>query len=255
MEEAKTTENQAPHIVLDPRWITVAPTIPMKKGKQLGIATAFFYSSAGEIYLVTNRHVLLDETENHYPDTLRLRIHVDPRDLTKNESFDLPLYLGQKTAWLEHPSGVPDIAILPLTPDQIDGWIIAALSSKDFPPQDLRVSPGEDLILIGYPRGFHDEVANLPTVRSASTASAYPLPFRGKPFFVIDARLHTGMSGSPVLTKPSTIVVTDSGTGMFSSPVSFFLGIFSGFYDWKDEPSGLNVVWFGRLIEEILGLC
>jgi hypothetical protein len=252
MEQANTTENQASHSVLSAHWVAVTPAIPTKEGEELGIATAFFYWKEDWPYLVTNRHVLLQETENHHPDTLRIRVHVEPIHLGRNENIDLPLYRDEQPLWLEHRSGIPDIAILPLSHIQTSRWVIAALSSKDFPPHDLRVRPGEDLIVIGYPRGFHDEVANLPTVRNASTASAYPLPFRGAPFFVIDARLHTGMSGSPVLTKPSTIVVTDSGVRMLARPVSFFLGIFSGFYDWNDEPSGLNVVWFARLIEEIL---
>ena len=50
-----------------------------------------------------------------------------------------------------------------------------------------------------YPLGqYYDDVFNLQVVRNGTVASAYPMRFRGQPYFLIDARLHEGTSGSPV---------------------------------------------------------
>ena len=92
-----------------------------------------------------------------------------------------------------------------------------------FPEDKFTLSPGEDLIVLGFPRGFSDEKHNLGLLRNALISSAYGINFNGLPLFVVDANLHPGMSGSPVMTKPKTNLPTKTGFAVTPTPVTFFL--------------------------------
>lgn len=96
--------------------------------------------------------------------------------------------------------------------------------------------------------------------------------------FLIDGNLHQGMSGSPVMTKPRTLIPSTTGFTVSNEPVTAFLGVFSATLsavipvkqtnkaaEKKDEPLkneekmatkeealGLGVIWYGDLIEEII---
>lgn len=66
------------------------------------------------------------------------------------------------------------------------------------------ISGGDLAEVVGYPaekRNFH----RLPILRQALISSSYQASFYDSPYFVIDARLHDGMSGSPVVYAPSVV--------------------------------------------------
>src|SRR5262245_24076603 len=44
-----------------------------------------------------------------------------------------------------------------------------------------------------------------------AVASAFPVSLKGEKFFLVEAILHEGMSGSPVFTRPGGTSVTDLG--------------------------------------------
>ncbi len=73
---------------------------------------------------------------------------------------------------------------------------------------------------MGYPLGVYDDIHNLPLLRTGIIASAYPIPFRCKPYFLVDSHLEEGMSSSPVMTKFKDTWLTRSGT---TSPIGFSL--------------------------------
>jgi hypothetical protein len=186
------------------------------------------------------------------PTHIRLRLHTDKADLTKNATLDLPLYKSGQRLWKEHPQPGIDVALLPLDFEQMKRYFFRAVRPSVFPPAEALVDIGEDLIVIGYPLGFHDQLNNLPVARRASVASVYPQPFNGKPYFLIDARLHPGTSGSPVMLKPTSTprMRTAAITGV-GQPVSFFFGVHSAEFNMSGDPLGLNVVWYYWLVEEI----
>ena len=62
----------------------------------IGSASGFFYTKNNEIFLVTNKHVVCDKKKGIYPDSLRLRLHKDLNDITKNGDFNVPLF---STGW------------------------------------------------------------------------------------------------------------------------------------------------------------
>ena len=231
-------------------------------GQPVGSASGFFYLKNEKIFLVTNRHVVIDEKQGLQPTSLRLRLHQDPTDLTKNIDRDVPLYSVGKPRWHVHPKystlGI-DVAVVELDQREFSsGVYVKALSSGNFLPDKFVINPGEDLMVIGYPRGLSDSVHNLPIVRNALVSSAYGIEFENAPLFIIDANLHQGMSGSPVLTKPKNIWPDrDGNTNMMVGSPTYFLGIFSATLSKntsanQQEPLGLGAVWYGRLVEEII---
>lgn len=242
---------------------SVAHVRCFRNNQLLGAATGFFYSHEERMHFITNRHVVIQEDEDYYPDELRLELHTNMRDVSQNTEYSVRLYDGSgNPCWIEHPRGGGniDVVALPLDTQQLSsGYVIRSFSSADHIPEDVDIAIGEDVLVIGYPLGFHDMLHNLPIVRNAIMASVYPVPFQGNPFILIDARLHSGTSGSPVITKATNMIRrTNGSTAIMNRPVSFLVGVHSASFDLnnrdpqRDEPLGLNAVWFASLIPEII---
>lgn len=112
----------------------------------------------------------------------------------------------------------------------------------DFLLNDKRLGIGHQTLIVGYPMGFYDRIQNFPITKSGTLASPYPIYFERKPFFLIDANLTSGMSGSPVIVPTM---------GVPSFPASL-LGVFSAEYFSRGRRLALNRVWYASLIEQIL---
>jgi len=242
----------------------VSPVICRREQEIVGRASGFFWAHEKKLFFVTNRHVVVDEESGYGPDELQLRLHTNPDDIRANAFLSVTLYdCKHRSVWLEHPTGGKqvDVVAVPLDHDEVRSrFVVRAFSNGDLVPEDIELGIGKDLLVIGYPLGYYDEIHNLPIVRNAVMASIYPVPFRGNPYCLIDSRLHSGTSGSPVITKPSTIHRrVDGSVGLFTDDsAGFLVGIHSATVDlpcardqW-DEPLGLNVVWFASLLSEIV---
>ena len=237
--------------------IVVSLVIQFKGGTPIGTGTGFFYIKDNALYFVTNRHIVINEKKKIKPDTLRLKLHIDPNDLTKNQNYDIKLYSNGKPIWYEHKDyekNEIDIAIIKLDIREMQKkYVIKAVGSHIFLPKEYEIPPGQDVFVLGYPRGISDIKHNLPLARNAMVSSAYPLNFEGQPYFMIDAILHPGMSGSPVFTKPSNIWVSkQGGTDVVTGNPIYFLGIFSDTVSKRGEYLALNQVWYANLIEDII---
>ena len=248
---------------IDDRVATVSHVRCFKEEQQKAVASGFFYADSDRLFFVTNRHVVIKEDENYYPDEIRLRLHLTSNDIRQNDDFSLSLYNASgNPIWLEHTDKEAniDVVALPLDREYIrTRFFIKSFSLSNLIPGDVEIGIGEDILVMGYPMGFYDIVHNLPIIRSATLASIYPVPFSGRPMVLIDSRLHRGTSGSPVLTKPTQMLRRQDGsTSILRAPVSFLLGVHSASVDIRDrdpnqdEPLGLSVVWFAKLIMEII---
>ncbi len=199
----------AGHMILDHEVFAVSQIHYKKDGKSLehDSATGFFYRHRGQLYFITNRHAVFDVEECFFPDELVLSLH---KETGISRDFSIKLHDSNcKRVWLEHPQyQYVDIAVIPIKEEKIkeEKFHITAFSKDYDLPGDRYISIGDYLLVVGYPLGIHDSKHNTPIIRSAIMASVYPLPFRGKPYFLIDSCLHEGTSGSPVLLQPTTVI-------------------------------------------------
>src|SRR4029077_2440366 len=96
-------------------------------GKDLGTATGFFYQKNNETYFVTNRHVVIDEEKKIKPDALRIKLHTNAQDLTKNIERTIPLYDNGRQRWYVHkdyPKVPIDVAVIKIEPKLQEGTVI-----------------------------------------------------------------------------------------------------------------------------------
>ena len=242
------TAELSPQQFLEQLLFVVAPIEQWCGPSRLGTATGFFFVNEERLYFVTNRHVVRDEEHRLYPDKLRLRLHTNVQDHTQNDNYDISLYRNGISVWREKPG--LDLAAIEIPRNDVERFVIKALPPSLFAPTDLVIGPGDDVIIIGYPRGFSDTLHNYPVIRVGAVASAYPTPFQGKPLFLVDARLHPGTSGSPVLAKPSTTWRTLQGTSV-TGLSTFFLGVNSGEFFFGGESLGLNGIWYAAEVQAI----
>jgi len=237
-----------------------------RNGRKLcsGSATGFWYVGGDppRLHLVTNRHVCLNEDTQHYPDYLTA--YLRHRDSEKVEALELPLYGagGSNRLWHEFANtsgrvpGIrdPDIAVLPLTerpPFREEDAV--AFDETALLPGNIVVDAGDDVRILGCPEGLYDHVNNLPIVRNAMTASAFDLDYLGMRCFVVDARLHGGLSGSPVLTVPHATVKEKTGDGNIRLGMgpshAYLLGVLSAD---QQRGLGLGIVWRSSLLEQLV---
>jgi len=221
-------------------------------------ASGFFFRECDQFYFITNRHVVIDEKDNHVPEQLRLCLHTNINDLTKNATFKLQLYDKNGRRWLEHPifGREIDVIALPICKEEISDFCILPFSRFDFHASRY-LHLGDELLVVGYPEGNRDTLHNTPIARAATIATLFNQPFLGKPGFLIDSRLHNGTSGSPVLTKPTTIVRDLGGKVSLiqdrkKSFKKYLIGVHSEKFDMKYPELDLSFVWSASLIPEII---
>ena len=76
--------------------------------------TGFFFMNDQKLFLITNRHVIINETEKYVPNVIRTRIHTNMHDLRQNDTFDIHLYNGITRLWREPDPKTIDIVAIPL---------------------------------------------------------------------------------------------------------------------------------------------
>jgi Trypsin-like peptidase domain len=210
-------------------------------------ASGFFFERGGRLFLVTSRHVLLDEPGSHFPDRIEIELHTDIKNLTRSVGLSVLLYYEGKSIWRhgKDSSGEIDVAVIELERTALPRTV----ALQCFTPAHLQrsledVEVGSSLLIVGFPLGFHDELHHLPVVRQAVIASSFGLRFQGFGYFLTDARMHRGTSGAPVVMR------CDSN-GQLSWKL---LGVHSARMDMggrdlkQDETLGLNCAWYADIL-------
>jgi trypsin-like peptidase len=213
-------------------------------------ATGFFFARDKRLFLVTSRHVLLDEPSAHFPGRIELELHVDPRNLTLSAAWSIDLYANGLGTWRQGSDSGGDIDVAVIELDSATKPASAVL--RAFGPEHLQVSLedieiGAQLLIVGFPLGFHDTLHHLPVARQAAVASAFGVRFQGQGTFLTDARTHRGTSGAPVVTRapPSSQRSADLPWTL--------LGVHSARLDMRtrereDETLGLNLAWYADIL-------
>jgi Trypsin-like peptidase domain len=231
--------------------LTALRVVTFKQERPLTNATGFFFERNSRLFLVTSRHVVIDQSTGHFPDRLEIEVHVDPTNMAKSTGFSIPLYRDGKSLWrqgLDAAGGI-DVAVI-----EIERSVLPKTTCyRAFTPVHLlspldHVEVGRSLLVVGFPLGFHDTLHHMPVVRHAVIASSFGLRFQGSGYFLTDGRTHRGTSGAPVVMRVSKEESTQADLPWL------LLGVHSarldvGTRDLKlDEALGLNCAWYADIL-------
>ena len=241
----------APSLQVESLLLTAARIGTFDGNRGLTNASGFFFERADRLFLVTSRHVMIDEPSKHFPDRVEIELHLDEKNLAASIGFSMPLYRDGKSLWRqgEDAAGEIDVAVLEIEREALPGTALY----RAFTPRHLHettkpVEVGTSLLIVGFPLGFHDTLHHMPVARHAVNASSFGLRFGGEGYFLTDARTHRGTSGSPVVMR-----MADAEAGHGDLPWRL-LGVHSarldvGTRDLKlDEALGLNCAWYADIL-------
>lgn len=233
--------------MIEPILLTSAHLSTFVGQQLLTVATGFFFERSDRLFLVTSRHVVIDERLQHFPDRVEITVHNHPENIALSIGFSIPLYQEGRAVWRQarDSGGEVDVAAIEIHRDALpEKTLFRAFSPEDLLSPSDRVQVGSSLLVVGFPLGFHDTLHHIPVARHAIVASSFGLRFQGEGYFLTDARMHSGSSGSPVVMRVES-----------SSDLPWvLLGVHSARMDmWTrdrqaDEALGLNCAWYADII-------
>jgi hypothetical protein len=231
--------------------LTATPVFTFDGPRALTNASGFFFEREGRLFLVTSRHVMIDEASKHFPNRVEIELHVDPDNMARSIGFSIPLYRDGKSVWRQgRDSGGPvDVAVIEIERAALPSTAIyRPFTPEHLPSKVDHVAVGTSLLIVGFPLGFHDTLHHLPVVRHAALASSFGLRFQGQGCFLTDARTHRGTSGAPV------VIYSSKPRRMHNDLACTLLGVHSAVFDVGsrdldlDEALGLNCAWYADIL-------
>jgi len=232
--------------------LTTARIVTFDRNRVLTNASAFFFVRGQRLFLVTSRHVVIDEPSKHFPDRVEIELHVDPTNFGKSVGFSIPLYQNGKAVWRQgnDVGGEIDVAAIEIERNALPATTVyRAFTAEHLHRPPAQVEVGSSLLVVGFPLGFHDTLHHMPVVRHAVLASSFGLRFQGQGYFLTDARTHRGTSGAPVVMRLPSARTSELGDLPW-----MLLGVHSarldlGTRDLKlDEALGLNCSWYADIL-------
>jgi S1-C subfamily serine protease len=234
-------------LAVDPLLLAIVRIGTFQGGRVLTAASGFFFRRERRLYLVTSRHVFIDEETGHHPDRIEIELHADARNLANAGCLSALLYRDGRACWRQgrDDGGEIDVAVLEIDPAALSGGIeLTAFTPQNLPSRRDDVPLGQPVLIAGFPLGFHDDLHHLPVVRQGVVASPYGWRFQGRGWFLTDARTHRGISGAPVVMRAPEL-----------APLQWRLvGIHSTRFDMGlrdadvDESLGLNAAWYPDIL-------
>ena len=214
-------------------------------------ASGFFFERGGRLFLVTRRHVVIDEASGHVPDRLEIELHSDAENMAQSTMFSIPLYRDGASLWRQGVDGGGQIDVATIEIERAAlpaSTVYRAFSDAHLYGPGDEIAVGTSLLVVGFPLGFHDTLHHMPVVRQAVVASAFGLRFDGQGFFLTDARTHRGTSGAPVVMRATTPHAASGDLPWL------LLGVHSAVFDVGtrdlniDEALGLNCAWYADIL-------
>ena len=130
-------DKENPTTPTDPLLLTAARVITFEGQRLLTNASGFFFERGERLFLVTSRHVMIDEPSEHFPDRIEIELHIDPRNMAVSTGFSMPLYQDGKSVWRQgtDTGGEVDVAVI-----QIDRAMLGYRKPLAFTPAHLQQS-------------------------------------------------------------------------------------------------------------------
>ena len=98
--------------MIDSLLLAATRVITFEQQQPLTNASGFFFERDGRLFLVTSRHVLIDEPSKHFPDRIEIELHIEADNMARSIGFSIPLYRDGKSIWSEglDAGGAIDVA-------------------------------------------------------------------------------------------------------------------------------------------------
>lgn len=239
--------------MIDSLLLTAVRVQTYEQQQLLTNASGFFFIRDERLFLVTTRHVVIDEASGHFPDRLDIELHVDADNMARSTGFSIPLYRNGRSLWREgrDGGGIVDVAVIEIERDALpQTTVYRAFSPRHLQDPGEQVAVGTPLLIVGFPLGFHDTLHHMPVARHAVVASSFGLRFQGEGYFLTDARTHRGMGGAPVATRAL------SGVAQGDLPWRLLgihsAGLLAGTRDSQvDEALALNSAWYADILSTL----
>ena len=242
--------------MIEPLLLTATRVCTFEQQRLLTNASGFFFERDERLFLVTSRHVVIDEPSRHFPNRIEIELHIAPHNMAESTGFSIPLYRYGRSIWRQgiDTAGAVDVAVIEIErPALPETTIYRAFTPRHLLSAFDQVEVGSSLLVVGFPLGFHDTLHHMPVVRHAVIASSFGLRFQGQGYFLTDARTHRGTSGAPV-------VMRDTGASARGAELPWkLLGVHSARMDMRtrdleqDESLGLNCAWYASILLTLTG--
>jgi len=253
--------------------------------KSSSAGTGFFVSretqpGKGNIFLVTNKHVLPKEGNEK---SVNIRVNTRRGDKFQVQQITIPI-VGKDGKYLPtvilHPQQGFDVAVVHITEEVlkygIEGtWIPYSLFVTKEKLKAENITVGDEIFLLGYPNAIYDPRNVSPILRDGTISTVptegyffnenlrkkYDLPEQIDGF-LIDANVFPGSSGSLVILKQQPTTIGPQGETVVSGvkKIPYLLGIISGSIPIHDQALGstqrmaLGIVYSADIIKETIEL-
>ncbi|MEN0106892.1 MAG: serine protease [Pseudomonas sp.] len=235
--------------MLEPLLLAATRVSTFDLERPLTNASGFFFERDGRLFLVTSRHVVIDEPTEHHPSHLQIELHTNAENLAESVAFSLPLFDDEgQSLWRQgiDSAGEIDIALVEIDRSALPPTTLyQAFTPEHLADLNKGIEIGSPLLVVGFPLGFHDTLHHMPVARQAAIASAFGLRFKGEGYFLTDARTHRGSSGAPIVMR---LPADDKRELPW-----LLLGVHSSRLDVNrdlelDEALGLNCAWYSDIL-------
>lgn len=150
--------------------------------------------------------------------------------------------------WTKHPGR--DIAVMEVSAPPVFaraaiplGWLAGGADMDAW-----QVGPGDELLTLGFPRGYSSNTAGFPILRVGRIASWPLTPVDRFPVFLLDFPVFPGNSGGPVFWTPSARKLP----GTLQPEHPFIAGILTSEVRPGDGPLGIGLVAHATFVRETI---
>lgn len=152
--------------------------------------------------------------------------------------------------WTRHPER--DIAVMEVSapPAFARAAIPLAWLAEPAELDAWQIGPGDELMSLGFPRGYAANTAGFPILRVGRVASWPLTPIERFETFLLDFPVFPGNSGGPVFWTPAARKLPGSAT----PDHPFIAGVLTSEVRPGDEPLGIGIVAHARYVREAIAL-
>ena len=252
-QDAMKTEEQLSHCTIKLSCVKEKTNDKGDTIKYKTSGTGFFINTRIEgvlhSLLVTNKHVIKDAISASLVFTMKDA--AGNPEYGKHITYNIDNF---EDAFFLHPDTNIDLCAMPMTnihralqTAKLRVFVRNTPSSFLLSEEEWsNTSQGEEVLMVGYPKGLIDNRNNAPIMRRGITATSPKLDYKGKAQFLIDMPVFKGSSGSPVFLKKPTMKTNKvkEGTQIISSFEYKLLGIVyaSPMYKVSDEETAIEIM-------------